>query len=144
MRSFSDFGYTASLSLGMWLLITFAYIEVVRAFTASPALAGMTLPKCILLLMISGGVSVLQLPILGWFSQIAFVAAALSSFFGAAPEAATACSTAILLATFLSVIPVGLIWAQFEHVSLRKVTLESEQAEEELVEAEPADPSPAP
>ena len=104
----------------------------------------MTLPKCILLLMISGGVSVLQLPILGWFSQIAFVAAALSSFFGAAPEAATACSATLLLATFLSVVPVGLIWAHFEHVSLRKVTIESEVAEEELVEAEPADPSPSP
>ena len=144
MRSFSDFGYTASLSLGMWLLITFAYIEAVRAYTSSPQLAAMTLPKCVLLLMISGGVSILQLPVLGWFSQIAFVAAALSSFFGAAPEAATACSATILLATFLSVIPVGLIWARFEHVSLRKVTLESEQAEEELVAAEPADPSPAP
>ena len=101
----------------------------------------MTLPKCILLLMISGGVSVLQLPVLGWFSQIAFVAAALSSFFGAAPEAATACAATILLATFLSVIPVGLLWAHFEHVSLRKVTLESEHAEEELVAAEPANPS---
>jgi hypothetical protein len=144
MHNFADFGYSASLSLGMWLLITFAYIEVVRAYTSSPALAAMTLPKCILLLMISGGVSVLQLPILGWFSQIAFVAAALSSFFGVDPEAATACSATILLATFLSVVPVGLIWAQFEHVSLRKVTLESEQAEEELVASEPADPSPAP
>ena len=139
IHNFADFGYSAALSLGMWLLITFSYIEAVRAYTSSPALASMTLPKCILLLMISGGVSVLQLPILGWFSQIAFVAAALSSFFGAAPEAATACSATILLATFLSVIPVGLIWAQFEHVSLRRVTLESEQAEEKLVASEPAD-----
>jgi hypothetical protein len=83
-------------------------------------------------MMISGGVSVLQLPILGWFSQIAFVAAALSSLFGATPEAATACAATILLATFLCVIPAGLIWAQFEHVSLRKVSVESEHAEEEL------------
>ena len=140
IHNFADFAYTASLSLSMWLLITFAYIEAVRAYTTSPELAGMTLPKCVLLLMISGGVSVLQLPVLGWFSQIAFVAAALSSFFGAAPEAATACSATLLLATFLSVVPVGLIWAQFEHVSLRKVTLESEQAEEDLVVVEPADP----
>jgi hypothetical protein len=106
----------------------------VHAFTASPVLAGMTLPKCALLLMISGGVSVLQLPILGWFSQIAFVAAALSSFFGAAPEASTACAAMLLLATFLCVIPVGLIWARFDHVSLRKVAVESEQAEELVAE----------
>jgi len=144
MRNFADFGYSASLSLSMWFIIAFAYLEAVRAYTSSPALAAMTLPKCILLLMISGGVSVLQLPILGWFSQIAFVAAALSSFYGVAPEAATACAATILLATFLSVVPVGLLWAHFEHVSLRKVTLESEHAEEELVAAEPADPAATP
>jgi len=141
MHTFSDFGYSASLSLGMWVVITLAYWEGMRAFTASPQLAATTLVNCILLLAVSGGVSVLQLPVLGWFSQIAFVAAALSSFFGVAPEAATACSATILLATFLSVIPVGLLWAHFEHVSLRKVTLESEHAEEELVAAEPADPA---
>ncbi len=144
MRNFTDFGYSASLSLGMWLVITLAYWEDMRAFNASPQLAGTTLVNCILLLAVSGGVSVLQLPVLGWFSQIAFVAAALTSFFGVAPEAATACAATILLATFLSVIPVGLLWAHFEHVSLRRVTLESERAEEELVAAEPAAPSPAP
>lgn len=141
MHNFTDFAYTASLSLGMWVVITLAYWECLRAFTASPQLAATTLVNCILLLAISGGASVLQLPILGWFSQIAFVAAALSSFFGVAPEAATACAATILLVTFLSVIPVGLLWAHFEHLSLRKVTLESERAEEELVAAEPAGPS---
>jgi glycosyltransferase 2 family protein len=73
---------------------------------------------------------VVQLPVLGWFSQIAIVAAALSSFFGATPEAATACAATLLLVTFLSIVPVGLAWAQFEDVSLRKVTVESEHAEE--------------
>jgi hypothetical protein len=38
----------------------------------------------------------------------------------------------ILLVTFLSVVPIGLIWARFEHVSLRKVTSESEHAEGDL------------
>ncbi|MGO8758374.1 MAG: lysylphosphatidylglycerol synthase transmembrane domain-containing protein [Terracidiphilus sp.] len=144
MRSFSDFGVSAALSLGMWVLIALSYVETVHAFTASPALAGMSVPKCVLLLIISGSVSALQLPILGWFSQIAFVAAALSSFFGATPEAATACSTTILLATFLCVIPAGLVWAQFEHISLRKVTLESEHAGEDLGDEESPDPAAAP
>lgn len=134
IHSFSDFAISASISLGMWMLILFSYVETVHAFTASPVLAGMSLPKCALLLMISGSVSVLQLPILGWFSQIAFVAAALSSFFGAETEAATACAAMLLLATFLCVIPVGLIWARFDKVSLRKVTVESEQAEELVIE----------
>jgi hypothetical protein len=34
----------------------------------------------------------------------------------------------------LGIVPVGLIWAQFEHVSLRKVAAESEHANEELPE----------
>jgi hypothetical protein len=132
IHSLSDFAISASISLSMWGLIAFAYLETVHAFTASPPLAGMSFSRCVLLMMISGGVSVLQLPVLGWFSQIAFVAAALSSLFGATPEAATACAATILLGTFLCVIPAGLIWAQFEHVSLRKVTVESEHAEVEL------------
>lgn len=144
IRSFSDFGITASLSLGMWILIALAYVETVHAFTASPALAAMSLPKCVLIMMISGGVSVLQLPFIGWFSQIAFVAAALSSFFGAAPEASTACAAMLLVSTSLSVIPVGLAWARFDHVSLRKVTVESEHAEEDLVAAERTDSAVAP
>lgn len=136
IHSLSDFAVSASISLSMWGLIAFAYLETIHAFTASPALAGMTFSKCVMLMMISGGVSVLQLPVLGWFSQIAFVAAALSSLFGATPEAATACATTILLGTFLCVVPAGLIWAQFDHISLRKVTAESEHAEETLVAKE--------
>ena len=132
VQSLSDFAIAASLSLAMWALITFAYLETARAFTASPPLAGMSLSKCILLMAVSGGVSVFQLPVLGWFSQIAFVAAALTSFFGVSPEAATACAGTLLLVTFLSIIPVGLAWAQFENVSLRRVAAESEQAEEQL------------
>ena len=92
----------------------------------------MTPAKCVLLMVASGGASIFQLPVLGWFTQIGLVAAAISSFFGVAPEAATACAATLLLVTFLSIVPVGLIWAQFDHISLRKVTHESEHAEEEL------------
>ncbi len=139
MRTFSDFCITAALSLSMWCLIFLAYLETARAFVASPQLASMTLAKCMLLLAFSGVASVFQLPVLGWFTQIGAVAAALSSFFGTSPEAATACAATLLLVTFLSIVPVGLVWAQFEHVSLRKITLESEHAGEELAVAEAAE-----
>jgi hypothetical protein len=142
IHSLSDFAVSASISLSMWGIIAFAYLETIHAFTASPSLAGMTFSKCVMLMMISGGVSVLQLPVLGWFSQIAFVATALSSLFGATPEAATACATTILLGTFVCVVPAGLIWAQFDHISLRKVTVESEHAEEALVAEEEAGAAP--
>lgn len=138
IQSFADFAIVTSLSLIMWVLIAAAYLETARAFTASPVLAGMSIPKSVLLMAISGGVSIFQLPILGWFSQIAFVAAALVSFFGASPEAATACAASLLLVTFLSVIPLGLVWAQIENVSLREVAVESEQAEVALEAREAA------
>lgn len=97
----------------------------------------MTPAKCVLLMAVSGVTSIFQLPVLGWFTQIGLVAAAISSFFGVAPEASTACAATLLLVTFLSIVPVGLIWAQFEHVSLRKITAESEHVVEELAEDTP-------
>jgi hypothetical protein len=116
----------------MWLLIAFAYFECCRAFVASPELATITSQKCVLLMIASSGVSIVQLSVFGWFTQIIAVAAVLSAGFGVANEAATAGAATLLLVTLLSIVPVGLIWAQFEHVSLRKVTAESEHAEDEL------------
>ena len=134
MRTFPEFAVTASLSIGMWVLIAYAYLITCRAFGASPELASLSPQKCVLLMIASGGASIFQLPVLGWFTQIGIVAAAITGLIGASPEAATACAASLLLVTFLSTIPVGLIWAQFEHVSLRKVTHESEVAEEIVVD----------
>lgn len=139
IRNFSDFAVTASLSITMWVLITAAYLEVAKAFVASPQLASMSLGECVLLLAVSGTASVFQLPVLGWFTQIGFVAAAMTSFYGATPEASTACAATLLLVTFLAIVPVGLIWAQIEHVSLRKVTVESAHAGEEAPQVPPAE-----
>jgi hypothetical protein len=122
----------------MWVLIAAAYLETLQAFTASPELASITPVKCVLLMAVSGGASAFQLPVLGWFTQIGFVAAALYKFFGVAAEPAMACAATLLLVTFLSIIPVGLIWARFEHVSLRKVAEESEHVEADLAAEEPA------
>jgi glycosyltransferase 2 family protein len=138
MRTFGEFAATASLSIGMWLLIAFAYFITCRAFSGSPQLADISAQKCVLLMIASGGASIFQLPILGWFTQIGIVAAAITGLFGASPEASTACAATLLLVTFLGTIPVGLIWAQFEHISLRKITHESEE------EAEHIPPAPTP
>ncbi len=61
------------------------------------------------------------------------------SFYGAAPEASTACAATLLVVTFLGIVPIGLIWAHFEHVSLRKITVEGRHAGEGLVNDLPAD-----
>jgi hypothetical protein len=47
----------------------------------------------------------------------------------------------LLIVTFLGIVPVGLIWAQFEHVSLRRVAVESEHAGE-VVEERTSDKPP--
>jgi uncharacterized membrane protein YbhN (UPF0104 family) len=132
MRSFFDFSVAAALSLGMWLLIAVAYLETMRAFVASPELAAMTLAKGVLMMVVSGGASVIQLPVIGWFTQIGLVAAAITKFFGVAPEAAMGCAATLLVVTFLGIVPVGLTWSRFEHISLTRITEESEHAGEEL------------
>lgn len=144
MQSIGDVAMVGLLSMGMWLLIAYAYLDCCRAFVASRELATITPQKSVLLMIASGGASIVQLPVLGWFTQIIAVAAVLSAGFGVAKEAATAGAATLLVATFLSIVPVGLIWAQIEHISLRKVTMESEHAEEDLEAGEAANPTPAP
>ena len=80
--------------------------------------------------------SVVQLPVVGWFTQIAFIATALQGLFGVAWEPAFGSSTVLLIVTYLSILPTGLIWARVDRVSLRKVTKESEAAGVDAV-AEP-------
>ena len=135
MRSFGEFATTAALSISMWVLIAGSYFETCRAFTASPQLAAMSPAKCVLLMIASGGASIFQLPVLMWFTQIGIVAAALAAILGSSAEASTACAAMLLVVTFLGIVPVGLIWAQFEHVSLRKVAVESEHAAEDAAPA---------
>jgi hypothetical protein len=132
IRSFSDFGVAAALSIGMWLMIALAYLETMRAFVASPELARMTLARGVLMMVVSGGASVIQLPVIGWFTQIGLVEEGIRHFFGVTPEASMGCAATLLLVTFLSVVPVGLTWSRFEHISLTRVTEESEHAGEEL------------
>jgi len=130
LRTPTDLAIMLGVSLAMWGLITTAYIMTARAFTASPQLASMTLAKGLVLMIVSGGASIFQLPVLGWVTQIGAVAAALSSFFAVPPEPATACAAMLLIVTFLSIVPVGLIWAQVENVSLRRIAKDSEEAGE--------------
>ena len=139
IRSFSEFAATASLSLLMWGMITFSYVEIMHAFVASPELATISFSKVVLLMVVSGGASALQLPVIGWFSQIGIVAAAIAGFFHVPWEPATACAASILLITFLSIVPVGLVWARFEHVSLRKIAEESGHRQEQMRDRPVAD-----
>jgi glycosyltransferase 2 family protein len=134
LSSARDFGVVTLLSLTMWLMIGFAYLETAHAFVHTPELAGVTFSRTMLLMAASIGGSLVQLPIIGWFTQIAITAAAMHTFYGAPIEAATACGALLLVVTFLCIIPAGLIYSRVEHVSLKKVAQESEAAGAAVVE----------
>jgi len=128
LSSAKDFVVVTLLSLAMWGMIGFAYVQTAHAFVNTPELAGVTFSQTMLLMAASIGGSLLQLPIIGWFTQIAITAAAMRTFYGAPIEAATACGAMLLVVTFLCIIPAGLIYSRVEHVSLKKVAQESEVA----------------
>ena len=140
LRTPADFAVTLSLSLFMWALITYAYVEGAGAFIAPGPGGFLMLAKCLVLMAGGGVASIIQLPVIGWFTQIAALEVMLKPLFGMSPETAMACATTLLVITFLGIAPVGLVWAQFEHVNLRKVTLESEHAEDEVPSLQGAAP----
>ncbi len=132
VNSFSSFLQALALSLVMWLMIVYSYLETIRAFTASAPLHTMTLARCVVLMAASQAISMLQLPVIGWFTQIGGVAKAIQSLFSVASEPALGAATMLLIITFLGVMPIGLIWSRFEQVSLKKLTEESEHAGVEM------------
>ncbi|RSL16236.1 hypothetical protein EDE15_1747 [Edaphobacter aggregans] len=125
IESAREFGMVTAISLLMWGMIGMAYLQTAHAFVHTPELAGLTFSRTMLLMAASIGGSLLQLPIIGWFTQIAVTAAAMHTLYGAPIEAATACGAVLLVVTFLCIIPTGLLYARVEHVSLKKVAEES-------------------
>jgi glycosyltransferase 2 family protein len=132
LQSVGQFVVVALASLAMWGMIAGAYVQTAHAFVATPELAGLRFSSAMLLMAASIGGSLLQLPIVGWFTQIAVTAEAMHVFYGVPIEAATACGALLLAVTFLVVIPAGLVCARLEQVSLKKVTEESEAAGESV------------
>jgi hypothetical protein len=121
------------ISLTMWAMITFAYLETTHAFVTSPELSQMTLARCMVLMAASLAGSLFQLPVIGWFTTILATSATMHTLLDVAPEPALGAGAMLLIISFLSIVPVGVIWARFEHVSLRTVAEESEEAEEAIL-----------
>ncbi|MBS1814921.1 MAG: flippase-like domain-containing protein [Acidobacteria bacterium] len=128
ISSIGEFLLAAVLSLAMWGLIAGAYVQSTHAFTHEPTLAALSFPQTMLLMAVSIGGSAIQLPIVGWFTQIAVTAAAMHAFYGTPLEPATGCGALLLIITFLSVIPGGLICAQLQSVSLSSLGKRSAEA----------------
>jgi uncharacterized membrane protein YbhN (UPF0104 family) len=131
MRGLGDFAIAAVLSMIMWIMVTISYLEVTHAFVAAPELANMTLARVVVLQASSLAGSLVQLPVIGWFTTIGVVSAAMQTLFKVGSEPALGCSAMILLITSMGIIPAGVIWSRFEHVSLKNVAHESERLEDE-------------
>jgi glycosyltransferase 2 family protein len=116
------------VSVAMWYVIALAYQEVTHSYGV-PALE---IPVSQLLILMGASMlgSMLQLPAVGGGSQMATIAA-LSSVFDVQPEMAASCGILLWLVTFAAVVPVGLVLAHHERLSLRKLSEESHRAEAE-------------
>jgi glycosyltransferase 2 family protein len=116
-----------AVSVGMWYIIDLAYQEVTHSY----GVPSLEIPVSQLLILMGASMlgSMLQLPAVGGGSQMATIAA-LSSVFDVPPEIAASCGILLWLVTFAGVIPLGLILAHHERLSLRKLSRESHMAEE--------------
>jgi uncharacterized protein (TIRG00374 family) len=117
----------AAVSVGMWYMIALAYQEV----TMSYGMDALRIPVSQLLILIFASMvgSLLQLPAVGGGSQVATIAI-LSNVFDVPPEMAASCGILLWLVTFAAVVPAGLLLAHRERLSLRKLSVESHQAEQ--------------
>jgi hypothetical protein len=121
----ASFVQLVAVSLAIWLLIAIAFREITHAYPADP-LRHMTVPHVLLLMGFSIAGSTVQLPAVGGGSQLATIAA-LHHVFRVPSELAVSCGMLLWLVTFVSVTPAGLLLAHREHVSLRKLSAESEE-----------------
>lgn len=128
-------------SLAVWGLIAAAYCVTARSFALTPELSHFTVSMTMLLLATSMGASLLQLPVVGWFTQIAALALALHAFFAVPVEVASAAGALLLLVTTLCIVPAGLVAAKLEGVSLKAVAKTSEAAESSVLDGS-SEPQP--
>jgi glycosyltransferase 2 family protein len=118
------------ISMFIWFLVALAYRQTMHAFPAVTGLPDYGLPQAVLLMGASVAGGVMQLPVVGGGSQLATVALLSNSFnYNERPEIAVAAGIVLWLVTFISVTPLGLLLAHFEHVSIRNLSKESGAAE---------------
>jgi glycosyltransferase 2 family protein len=138
IHSFSSLTQIIVVSLVMWAMIAVAYKEVTHAYRQEK----LDIPQTqVLLLMGSSMVgSLIQLPGVGGGSQLATISM-LDHVFDVPKELAVSCGIMLWLVTFVAVVPVGLLLAQRERLSFRKLSQES-HAQEEAVTVSPDSPAP--
>jgi len=117
------------VSVLMWGIIALSY----KAVTHSYGDASLNIPQNQLFLLMAASMfgSLVQLPGVGGGSQLATIST-LSHVFKVQPELAASCGIMLWLVNFMSIVPLGLLLAHNERLSLRKLSDESQQAEESV------------
>lgn len=105
------------LSIAIWLLSGFSYLETIRAFSG---LRSTTFSEALLLLGFGLVGSLVQIP--GGGSQQLIVIAALMHVFGVPAELAVSVSILGWLTIFMAPVPLGLLLLRGEHLSLRSLS----------------------
>jgi uncharacterized membrane protein YbhN (UPF0104 family) len=119
----ASFLQVAGVSLAIWLLVALAYLAVTHAYPAP--LEHMTTPKVLLLLGFAMVGSTVQLPAIGGGTQLASILA-LKHVFGVPQELSVSCGILLWLVSFVGVVPLGLVLAHREHLSLRQLSKQME------------------
>jgi hypothetical protein len=122
------------VSLGMWYVIALAYQEVTHSYGVESL--DIRVSQVLILMGSSMVGSMVQLPGVGGGSQLATIAT-LYHLFDVPKELAASCGIMLWLVTFVAVVPVGLLLAHRERLSLRKLSEESHQAESAAASALP-------
>ena len=123
-----DFLKVSLLSLAAWLTVAVCYVVVMRAFP-SPV-HDLTIAHSVLLMGFSVVGGVVQLPGIGGGAQGLSITA-LTKLLGVPGELATSAGMILWLVTTMSIIPAGLLYARFEHVSLRSLANATDEAADE-------------
>lgn len=110
----------AGLSLAVWFVISLCYLFILHAYP-DPVLGNLSFRAVFLIIAGSMVGSMLQLPAVGGGSQLATITV-MNRLLGVNETFATSAGIILWLVTFASVIPVGLILAHRERISLREVT----------------------
>ena len=115
------------LSLVMWFMIIMAYQDVAHSYGVEE----LDIRRSQVLILMGASMigSMVQLPGVGGGSQLATIAT-LEKVFDVPKELAASCGIMLWLVTFVAVVPVGLFLAHRERLSLRKLSRETEKAEE--------------
>lgn len=133
ISSFPDFLLLVFISLAMWATIAVSYVLVLKAFP--PPVHNLTIAHSLVLMGFSVVGSIVQLPGVGGGAQVGTISA-LTLLFGIPGELAISAGIIVWLVTTMSVIPVGLLYAKIEGISIGQVARRSEDAELAIIAGE--------